>query len=135
MTVCRCRGKSTAPWKTLKSVRPTLYFNVPRGYEVLLPYLERDEVLARALFGRLRMLFYAAAALPQSSWGRLAACATKVRDTPLFFATEWGSTETSPVVTNVHFAADKAGIIGLPVPGTQLKFVPCGDKLEMPDNR
>ncbi|WP_448123997.1 feruloyl-CoA synthase [Pseudomonas veronii] len=117
--------------ENLKSVRPTLYFNVPRGYEVLLPYLERDEVLARALFGRLRMLFYAAAALPQSSWARLAACATKVRDTPLFFATEWGSTETSPVVTNVHFAADKAGIIGLPVPGTQLKFVPCGDKLEM----
>jgi len=90
-----------------------------------------DEVPARALLGRLRMLCYAAAALPQSSWGRLVACAIKVRDTPLFFATEWGSTETSPVVTSVHFAADKAGIIGLPVPGTQLKFVPAGDKLEM----
>ncbi len=124
-------GQIDRTLENIRSVRPTLFFNVPRGYEMLLPHLERDPALAQALFGRLRMLFYAAAALPQSSWSRLVACAGKVRDTPLFFATEWGSTETSPVVTSVHFAADKAGIIGLPVPGTELKFVPAGDKLEM----
>lgn len=117
--------------ENIKSVKPTLFFNVPRGYEVLLPYLERDEDLAEALFGRLRLLFYAAAALPQSSWDRLVNCARKVRSEPLFFATEWGSTETSPVVTNVHFQTIGAGVIGLPVPGTELKFVPSGDKLEM----
>ncbi|MBJ9974174.1 feruloyl-CoA synthase [Pseudomonas sp. S75] len=117
--------------ENIKAVKPTLFFNVPRGYEVLLPYLERDEELGQALFGRLRMLFYAAAALPQSSWDRLVTCARKVRSEPLFFATEWGSTETSPVVTNVHFDSSRAGIIGLPVPGTELKFVPSGDKLEM----
>ena len=117
--------------ENIKSVRPTLFFNVPRGYEALLPYLERDEALADALFGRLELLFYAAAALPQSSWQRLVARAAQVREAPLFFATEWGSTETSPVVTSVHFQLDKAGNIGLPVPGTQLRFVPSGDKLEM----
>jgi len=117
--------------ENIKSVRPTLFFNVPRGYEALLPYLERDEELARALFGRLELLFYAAAALPQSSWQRLSARAAEVREAPLFFATEWGSTETSPVVTSVHFQLDKAGNIGLPVPGTQIRFVPSGDKLEM----
>lgn len=117
--------------ENIKSVKPTLFFNVPRGYEMLLPYLEHDDELARALFGRLDMLFYAAAALSQSSWSRLVACAARVRAKPLFVATEWGSTETSPVVTSVHFQLEQAGNIGLPVPGIELKFVPYGDKLEM----
>ena len=43
----------------------------------------------------------------------------------------WGSTETSPLVTQVHFAIDRAGVIGLPAPGLELAFVPVGDKLEM----
>jgi feruloyl-CoA synthase len=117
--------------ENIKSVKPTLFFNVPRGYEALLPYLERDKELAHALFGRSQLLVYAAAALPGSTWNRLVESAAKVRDTPLFFATEWGSTETSPVVTSVHFALNQPGNIGLPVPGTQIKFVPSGDKLEM----
>ncbi|MEB3081528.1 feruloyl-CoA synthase [Pseudomonas aeruginosa] len=117
--------------ENIKSVKPTLFFNVPRGYEALLPYLERDEELAQALFGRLDMLFYAAAALPQSTWQRLVACAAQVREKPLFFTTEWGATETSPVLTSVHFALDKPGNIGLPVPGVEIKFMPSGDKLEM----
>jgi len=117
--------------ENIKSVKPTLFFNVPRGYEALLPYLDRDEELAKALFGRSQLLFYAAAALPQSTWSRLVESAARVRRTPLFFTTEWGSTETSPVVTSVHFELNQPGNIGLPVPGTQIKFVPSGDKLEM----
>ncbi|MEN0108202.1 MAG: feruloyl-CoA synthase [Pseudomonas sp.] len=115
----------------LKEVRPTLFFNVPRGYDMLLPYLERDTELATALFGQLQMLFYAASALPQSSWERLKAAAAKVRSTPLFFASEWGCTESAPVLTSVHFAIDQPGNIGLPVPGVEIKFVPSADKLEM----
>jgi len=117
--------------ENIKSVKPTLFFNVPRGYEALLPYLERDEELTQALFGRSQLLFYAAAALPQNTWSRLVESAARVRKSPLFFTTEWGSTETSPVVTNVHFALNQPGNIGLPVPGTQIKFVPSGDKMEM----
>lgn len=117
--------------ENIKSVRPTVFYNVPRGYEVLLPYLERDEELAEALFGRLKMLFYAGAALPQNTWERINAVADKVRSKPLFFTTEWGATETSPALTNVHFRLDKPGNIGLPLPGIEIKFVPSGDKLEM----
>jgi feruloyl-CoA synthase len=117
--------------ENIKSVKPTLFFNVPRGYEALLPYLERDEELAQALFGRLDMLFYAAALLPQNTWERLTAIAGRVRERPLFFTTEWGATETAPVLTNVHFRLGKPGNIGLPVPGVEIKFVPSGDKLEM----
>jgi len=117
--------------ENIKSVKPTLFFNVPRGYDVLLPYLESDEELAHALFGRLEMLFYAAAALPNSTWQRLIASAARVREKPLFFTTEWGSTETSPVLTNVHFHLEQPGNIGLPVPGVEMKFIPSGEKLEM----
>jgi feruloyl-CoA synthase len=55
----------------LKDIAPTLYFNVPRGYDLLLPFLERDAELRRKFFSELDMLFYAAAALPQNLWDRL----------------------------------------------------------------
>ncbi len=47
---------------------PTIYFNVPAGYAALLPFLERDEALARSFFAKLRLIFYAGAALPQDLW-------------------------------------------------------------------
>ena len=50
----------------LRDDSPTVVFNVPRGYAALLDYLETDAVLRHSFFGRLDMLLYAAAALPQS---------------------------------------------------------------------
>ena len=117
--------------QALRKVRPTLFFNVPRGYDVLLPYLEADDTLAAALFGRLDMLFFAAAALPQQLAERLRAVAAGVRSAPLFLTTEWGSTETSPVITSAHFETVDTRNIGVPVPGVELKFVPCDHKYEL----
>jgi feruloyl-CoA synthase len=116
----------------LREVQPTLYFNVPRGLDMLLPLLEADDELARAAFGRLQMLFYAGAALPASSWQRLQAVATRVLGRPLWLTTSWGSTETAPAVTSAHWWLDGAGNIGLPLPGMELKFVPApAGKLEL----
>jgi len=117
--------------KNLLEVKPTLYFNVPRGFDMLLPYLEQDEALAREFFARLRMVFYAGAALAQSSWERLEAVARRVRDEPVWFTTSWGSTETSPAITSAHWKLERAGCIGLPLPGMELKFIPNGEKLEL----
>lgn len=117
--------------RNLREVRPTLYFNVPRGFDMLLPALESDAVLAREVFSRLRLAFYAGAALPQASWDRLQAVAARVRDEPVWFTTSWGATETAPAVTTAHWKLDRAGVIGLPLPGVELKFVPNGQKLEM----
>ncbi|MBX3620434.1 MAG: feruloyl-CoA synthase [Rhizobacter sp.] len=117
--------------RNLREVKPTLYFNVPRGFDMLLPALERDAGLARDTFSRLRLAFYAGAALPQASWDRLQAVAATVRDEPLWFTTSWGATETAPAVTSAHWKLDRAGVIGLPLPGVALKFVPNGEKLEM----
>jgi feruloyl-CoA synthase len=117
--------------RNIRDVRPTLYFNVPRGYDMLLPALEADTQLAHDLFSRLKLAFYAGAALPQASWDRLQTVAAKVRDEPVWFTTSWGATETAPAVTSAHWRTERAGVIGLPMPGVDLKFVPNGEKLEM----
>jgi len=115
----------------LREVQPTLYFNVPRGYEMMLPALEADLELARRFFGQLKMLFYAGAGMPEATWRRLEAVAAKVRDDPVWFTTSWGSTETAPAITSANWRLDRPGVIGLPLPGASVKFVPNGDKLEM----
>jgi len=117
--------------RNLREIKPTMYFNVPRGFDLLLPFLEQDEALARDFFSRLRLVFYAGAALPQASWERMEAVARRVRAEPVWFTTSWGATETSPAVTTAHWKLDRAGVIGLPLPGCELKFIPNGQKLEM----
>jgi feruloyl-CoA synthase len=115
----------------LREVSPTVYFNVPRGYAVLLDYLEKDEALQQSFFARLDLLFYAAAALPQSLWDRLERLGTKVRGRKVPFISSWGLTETAPAVTMVHFPIDRPGNIGVPGPGMAVKLAPVGDKLEI----
>jgi feruloyl-CoA synthase len=115
----------------LKEVSPTVYFNVPRGYAALLDHLERDEELLRKFFADLDLLFYAAAALPQSLWDRLEALGLKARGRKVPFVSSWGLTETAPAVTMVHFAIDRPGNIGVPGPGMAVKLVPVEDKLEI----
>src|SRR5438874_11264692 len=113
--------------KNLADVSPTLYFNVPRGYDLLLPYLERDEKLRQSFFRELDVLFYAAASLPQNLWDRL----KKLGGPRLAMLSAWGSTETSPLATSVHFHMDRPGVIGLPIPECELKLVPTAGKLEV----
>ncbi|RVT50182.1 feruloyl-CoA synthase [Rubrivivax albus] len=117
--------------RNLAEIQPTIYFNVPRGLDLLLPILEADDAMARRFFERLRVVFYAGAALPQATWDRLQALARKVRGSEIWLTTSWGSTETSPAITSAHWRLEKAGVIGLPLPGTELKFIPNGGKLEM----
>ena len=114
----------------LRAISSTLYFNVPRGFDMLAGALETDEALCATFFRELDILFYAAAALSPATWGRLAACAERA-GASVAMVSAWGSTETSPLVTQVHFAIDRAGVIGLPAPGLELAFAPSGDKLEM----
>ena len=115
----------------LREVSPTVYFNVPRGYEALIPFLEQDEALRKSFFARLQVIFYAAAALPQNLWERLEDLSVQVRGKRTVMLSSWGATETAPLVTAVHYEIDRAGVIGLPAPGTELKLVPNQTKLEM----
>ncbi len=114
----------------LMSVAPTVYFNVPRGYDMLVTALRADPELRRRFLSRLQVIFYAAAALPPHLWDALTALTMETSGPPVLLASGWGSTETAPLATDCHFQAAQSGVIGLPVPGTELKLVPNGEKLE-----
>jgi feruloyl-CoA synthase len=115
----------------LTEISPTIYFNVPAGYASLLPHLERDEAFAKSFFANLRLIFYAGAALPQDLWERLEAVAVHATGKRIPMTSSWGTTETAPLATSAHFLLDRAGNIGLPVPGVEMKLLPSGGKLEV----
>jgi feruloyl-CoA synthase len=115
----------------LRAVSPTIYFNVPRGYAMLLDHLERDAALSANFFRELDVIFYAGAALPQSLWERLEAVSLRTLGRKVPMLSAWGTTETAPMATSVHYPIERAGNIGLPSPGTEIKLVSQGDKLEI----
>jgi len=115
----------------LRSVVPTVYFNVPRGFDMLIAALRTDDELRRKFFEGTKFAFYAGAALPQNLWDALEELSLQTVGRRLPMVSAWGSTETSPLATDCHFLAKRSGNIGVPIPGTELKLVPSGDKLEV----
>ena len=115
----------------LKEISPTIYYNVPRGFDMLLPYLEKDLDLRANFFKDLDVLFYAAAALTQSAWERLEAQSEAATGQRVMMLAGWGATETAPDCTHVHWHIEKAGVIGLPIPGCELKLISNEEKMEI----
>jgi len=116
--------------RNLVDVRPTLYFNVPAGYAALLPLLEGDASLARAFLDRLRLGFFAAAALPQQLWDRLESLTARYGGR-MRMTTSWGLTETAPAATSAHYPITRSDVLGVPLPGVEVALVPVGDKREI----
>jgi len=115
----------------LREIAPTVYLNVPRGYEMLVSALEADTELRGVFFSRLRVIFYAAAALPQYLWEALTELSVRATGSQVPLVSAWGATETAPLITDCHFQAARSGCIGVPVPGATLKLLPSGEKLEV----
>jgi feruloyl-CoA synthase len=115
----------------LRSVMPTVYFNVPRGFDMLIAALRGDDELRRRFFSEVKFAFYAGAALPQNLWDALEQLSIDTVGRALPMVSAWGSTETSPLATDCQFQAKRSGNIGVPIPGTELKLVPSGGKLEV----
>jgi len=123
-------GREAATVRNLREVSPTVYFNVPRGYDLLAEHMERDEALARSFFARLDLLFYAAAALPPATRRRLEALAA-AQGRAVFFASAWGSTETAPLATSAYFDTTTPAVIGLPAPGVEIKLAATEGRHEL----
>jgi feruloyl-CoA synthase len=117
--------------RNLREVAPTAYFNVPRGYEVLIPYFRAEPKLRDHFFSQLNFLFYAAASLSQSVRDALLELAHEAGRSEIPFLTSYGATETAPAATATTWHTDRSGIIGLPLPGVEAKLAPVGDKLEL----
>jgi feruloyl-CoA synthase len=115
----------------LRDVAPTIYLNVPRGFDMVIPWLERDAALRDRFFSQLDFVLYAGAALPQHLWERLEALSVAATGRRVTMVSAWGSTETAPCATAVHWRIESAGIIGLPVPGTDILLTPNASKMEL----
>lgn len=116
--------------RNLHAVAPTMYLNVPKGYDELAQALARDRGLAQKFFGRVQVLFYAAASLSQHVSDELQRLAIETCGERLIFITGLGSTETAPMAICRPWPSELASAIGLPVPGVEAKLTPSGEKLE-----
>jgi feruloyl-CoA synthase len=116
--------------RNLREIAPTIYFNVPKGYEALVAHFHADETLRRNFFSRLKVLFYAGAGLNQTTWDELTKLAVDTTGERIIFLSSLGSTETSPLALACSWDFDRPGNIGVPTPGVELKLVPNEGKLE-----
>jgi feruloyl-CoA synthase len=123
-------GAIEATVRNLREVSPTWYFNVPRGYDALIPFLRQDEVLRRSFFKDLRILYYAAASMAQHVWDALDEIASATYGERILMLTGLGSTETAPFALSAGKGMSAAGLVGLPTSGVELKLVPREGKLE-----
>ncbi len=116
--------------RNLREIACTNHFTVPRFYEMLLPHLQRDAELREVFFRRLRLIFYAAAGLGQRFWDQLRDVSIEACGEELLIMTGMGMTESAPFLMCTGPRGAFAGMIGLPVPGVELKLVPVGEKVE-----
>jgi feruloyl-CoA synthase len=116
--------------RNLREIAPTIYFNVPKGYEALIAHFHADDALRRNFFSRLKVLFYAGAGLNQTTWDELTRLAVETTGERIIFLSSLGSTETAPLALACSWDFDRPGNIGLPAPGVELKLVPNDGKLE-----
>ena len=117
--------------RNLREIAPTLYFNVPKGFEEIANALELDAALRDRFFSRVKMLFFAGAGLSQPVWDKLdrmaeLACGERIR-----MLTGLGMTETAPFAICANGVSVRSGHVGLPAPGMTLKLVPVDGKLEV----
>ena len=116
--------------RNLRQIAPTIYFNVPKGFEMLLPYLTADAALRETFFRRLKVMFYAGAALGQHVLDAFEELAVKTTGERIVFMSSLGSTETAPAALACSWHSERAGSIGVPLPGVTLKLVPRDGKFE-----
>ncbi|MGC3987036.1 MAG: feruloyl-CoA synthase [Pseudorhodoferax sp.] len=121
----------TETLRNLREIAPTIYFNVPTGFEAIADAMETDAVLRRNLLSRARMFFYAGAALPQAVWDKLHRIQEAEIGERLVMGTGLGMTESGPFALYITRPQVATGDLGLPAAGVELKLVPTDGKTEI----
>ncbi len=116
--------------RNLGEIATTAYFNVPKGYEMLVGHLRSDAELRKNFFSRLNLIFFAAAGLSQHIWDALQDIAYETCGEEILVVTGLGATESAPYALSTGREGASSGSLGLPVPGVELKLVPVEEKLE-----
>ena len=116
--------------RNLREIAPTIFFNVPKGYEALIPYLRREPALRQTFFSRLQLMFYSAAGMAQYLWDALDELAVQSCGERIVMLTGLGATESAPFAIVCDQRYSQSGNVGLPVPGVELKLAPVAGKME-----
>ena len=116
--------------KLLRRISPTIYFNVPKGFELLIPHLEADPTFCESFFRRIKFLWYAAASMQPSTWNALEQLTVKTIGQKILIVSGLGMTETSPIALFGNLYSTGPGVVGIPVAGMDLKLVPHDDSFE-----
>ncbi len=117
--------------RNLTEIAPTLYFNVPKGYEMLCEHLARNAALRERFFSRVQILQYAGASLSKHVWDTLERLATETVGERIMIITGYGSTETAPFAFTTTWPVGQPGEVGLPAPDIEVKLVENNGKLEL----
>ena len=117
--------------RNLREIAPTVYFNVPTGFEAIANAMKTDLALRKNLLSRVKMFFYAGAALAQPVWDSLFASAEAELGERIVMTTGMGMTESGPFSLFVTHPNVKAGDLGVPTPGLEIKLVDIGGKTEL----
>ncbi|MGC2181256.1 MAG: feruloyl-CoA synthase, partial [Bradyrhizobium sp.] len=117
--------------RNLREISPTVYFNVPKGYESLLPYLRDDAHLRHMFFDKLQAMFFSGAAMSPYIWNSLDELSVQETGFRVPMLTGLGATETAPLCLLATPETSRSGHIGLPVLGNEVKLVPRNGKLEL----
>jgi feruloyl-CoA synthase len=116
--------------RNLREIAPTWYYNLPRGFDGLVPYLRADRALRENFFSRLKMMMCAGAALSQPTWDALDEMARETTGERILLVSGLGSTETGPFAMVCTWDQPLSDNCGVPAPGVELKLVPNAGKLE-----
>ncbi|PHR79521.1 feruloyl-CoA synthase [Henriciella sp.] len=117
--------------RNLKEVATTQHTTVPAAWAAIATELEQDRALAETFFSRIMVMAYGGASMGQDIYERIQKVAVDVTGERISLSAGYGATETSPTISNVHWPSDTMGLLGLPLPGTEMKMVPAGEKMEL----
>ena len=120
----------SATVRNLREIGPTIYLNVPKGFEALAPFLRKDRELRETFFSRLKLMFYAGAGISRHVWDELEAIAYDACGERILMVTGLGATETAPFALWCDHTMSRSGAAGIPSPGMELKLYPVAGKLE-----
>jgi feruloyl-CoA synthase len=123
-------GAIEATVRNLRDIATTIHLNVPKGFEMLLPYFRSDAALRERFFSRLKVMFYAGASLAQHVRDEYQELAVKTTGERIMFLSSLGSTETAPAALACTWETSHTSNIGLPMRGVTLKLVPQSGKLD-----
>lgn len=101
---------------TLEKEKITVFFGVPTMYSILL----NSSKMETLKLSNLRLFTYGAAPMPFELIRKIKAIFPEVKVQNIY-----GQTENSPAATTLkdHYALEKVGSVGEPVPGTQVQVV------------